>query len=408
MRPEKKPLILIFLIVFIDLVGFGIVIPLHSYLSRQFGADPFQVGLLMSIYSLMQFLFAPFWGQISDRYGRRPILLMSLLGAAVAHMGFAFANSYLLLFIARMFAGLFGANISTAMAYVADITPENKRSQTMGMVGAAIGLGFVMGPFIGGVFGRLGLQMGTAPPFGMSLGAVVASLICFGNFIWAYRSLGESLPKSKRALTPKRQSVYQRLASLTGLLWSSEKGFLLWMYLFAAIAMGHMEVAMFLYVDDKFGWSFDQASLGFAYMGLIMALTQGFLVRKLMPKLGERKTLIIGSVLYSVCLIGVGLSSQIWMLGVAITFMGIGIGLTNPSLAGSISLLSSAKEQGQMMGISQSLSSMGRILGPLMGSFLYKYYHPETPFFVGGGFVALTLVMAVMNYQKIPMKALES
>ena len=407
MDSQKKPLMIIFIIVFIDLVGFGIVIPLHSYLARQFHADAMQVGLLMSIYSLMQFLFAPVWGQISDSYGRRPILLMSLLGASLAHLGFAFAGSYALLFVARMFAGIFGANISTAMAYVADITPENKRSQSMGLVGAAIGLGFVMGPFIGGIFGHIGIKMGDLPPFGQSFGAVIASIICLLNFIWAYKSLKESLPKEKRSQQPKRQNAFKRILILVSQLWDPKKGFLLWMYLFATIAMGHMEVALFLYVDDKFNWSFDQASLGFAYMGLIMAFTQGYLVRKFMPQWGERKTLIIGSILYSLSLMGIGISSNLLMLAAAVTFLGIGIGLTNPALTGSISLLSKAEEQGQMMGISQSLASMGRIIGPAMGSFLYKYYSPETPFFSGGGLVMITLILAVIYFKRIQEKALQ-
>lgn len=407
MSSRKKSLILIFLIVFLDLVGFGIIIPLHSYLARQFQADPFQVGLLMAIYSFMQFLIAPFWGQISDRVGRRPILLISLLGASLAHLAFAFATSYWMLFAARLFAGVFAANISTAMAYVADISTEEKRTQSMGMVGAAIGLGFVMGPFLGGIFGKLGLMFGDLPPFGMSFGAIIASVVCFLNFIWAYFSLPESLPKEVRDTLPKRHGVLAKIKQLVSLMTDSKVGSVLLMYLLVMVAMGHMEVALFLYVDDKFAWSFDQASLGFAYMGLIMAFTQGYLVRKFVVKKGERKLLLVGSILYCLSLLGIATSSEIVLLGISVTMLGIGIGLTNPSLTGSISLLAKSNAQGQMMGVSQSIASIGRIIGPAMGSLLYKKFFPETPFYMASFLVLLTVLILVFNWNTVPVRALK-
>ena len=163
---SNKPKLVLFLTVFLDLVGFGIIIPLSPYLSRQFGADAFEIGLLMAVYSAMQFLFNPFWGKISDRYGRRPIILMSVLGAGLSHLAFSFGNTFTILFIARMFAGIFGANISTAMAAMADLSEDKDRSKAMGLIGAAFGLGFVFGPFLGGTLGALGKTFGSAPPFG--------------------------------------------------------------------------------------------------------------------------------------------------------------------------------------------------------------------------------------------------
>ena len=250
---RKRSLLIIFLTVFIDLVGFGVVIPLHAYLAREFHADALQVGLLMAIYSLMQFCFSPFWGQLSDKYGRRPIILMSLLGASVSHVGFAFATSYLGLFVARFFAGVFGANISAAMAYVADISPPEKRSQSMGLIGAAIGMGFVFGPFIGGFFGDIGQQLGDMPPFGQSFGAVVAGGICLINFIFAFFVLKESRDP-KLADQNRRPGLSARLSSLKNYLFGDDIRIPMWIYLFCMIAMGHMEVSMFLYVDDKFSW----------------------------------------------------------------------------------------------------------------------------------------------------------
>src|SRR6185312_15700921 len=189
---KDKRLLIIFLTVFIDLVGFGIIIPMNPYLAEAFGASPFQVGLLMSVYSLMQFIFSPFWGQLSDRVGRRPVILISLLGGAASHLGFAFATSFWALVLARSLAGLFGGNLSAARAYIADITPEKDRSKGMGLIGAAFGIGFILGPLIGYVFGRVGVHLGTLPPLGESFPALIAAFICFSNFLFAYFALPES------------------------------------------------------------------------------------------------------------------------------------------------------------------------------------------------------------------------
>ncbi|NCN41353.1 TCR/Tet family MFS transporter, partial [bacterium] len=149
---KDKRILLIFLTVFIDLVGFGIIIPMNPYLAKEFGASPVQVGWLMSIYSLMQFVFAPFWGKLSDRWGRRPIILISLTASTLSHFGFAFAESYMGLFVFRLLAGVGGGNLPVAMAYIADITDEKSRSKGMGLIGAAFGLGFILGPALGGFF----------------------------------------------------------------------------------------------------------------------------------------------------------------------------------------------------------------------------------------------------------------
>ncbi|MCB0393691.1 MAG: MFS transporter, partial [Bdellovibrionales bacterium] len=201
---SKSPLLIIFVTVFVDLVGFGIIIPLSPYLAKHFGASGLQIGLLMSVYSLAQFIFSPLWGRLSDVYGRRPILLMSLLGSTLAHLGFAFASDLWMLFVARTIAGLFGANISAASAYIADVTDSKSRSKSMGIIGAAFGIGFILGPAIGGFLSEWGLQLGTQPPFGIGFSALGASLICFLNFLFACFRLPESLPKERRNLAKKK------------------------------------------------------------------------------------------------------------------------------------------------------------------------------------------------------------
>lgn len=396
---KKSPLFIIFITVFVDLVGFGIIIPLSPYLAREFGADAFDIGLLMAIYSGMQFLFSPMWGRLSDRHGRRPIILLSLLGAGLSHILFAFSPSLLFLFVARGLAGLFGANISTAMAYIADVTDEKNRSKGMGLVGAAFGLGFVLGPAIGAYFGKLGMELGSAPPLGQSLAAVVAGLICLANFFSALKFLPESLSAETRARLPKRESRWKLLSQFME---RPITGRLMAMFLLSTLAMANMEASLFLLVKDDFNWTLAQAGMGFAYVGLIMVFTQGFLVRRLMPKWGERNLLFTGLVIGGIGFVGIGLADSIPVLAVAVTLLGIGNGLNHPSITGSISLLSGQEEQGLVMGVNQSLAALGRIIGPAVGGWLYRDMGHEFPFLAAGVLNGAAILLGALVFSRLP------
>lgn len=248
MRKQPSKLILFFT-VFLDLVGFGIVIPLNPYLASHFGASPLEVGLLMSIYSAMQLVFSPVWGHLSDRIGRRPILLLCLVAMALSHIAFAFSTSFWLLFLSRLFAGVFGGSISTAMAYMADVTEKKDRSKGMGLLGAAFGLGFIFGPALGGLFGSLGERLGSTPPLGPSFSALVAGALGLMNFVFAYFYLVESRNLSTSA--PSRSHRWTRLfASLK----HPVLGKLLIAFFLSSVAMAHMEASLFLFVKDRFGW----------------------------------------------------------------------------------------------------------------------------------------------------------
>lgn len=393
---KDKRLAIIFLTVFIDLVGFGIIIPLNPYLADAFGATPFQVGLLMSVYSFMQFLFAPIWGRLSDRYGRRPIILISLLGSAVSHTTFAFSTQFWGLIFARSMAGVFGGNISTAMAYMADITEEKKRSQAMGLIGAAFGMGFLLGPFIGGVFGDVGRHLGTHPPLGESFSAIIAGGICFLNFLSAVFFLPESRKPGAKAQV--RGSRFKRMFSALS---TPTLNTVLVLVFFNTFAMAHIEMPMFLYVRDRWNWTLSQASFGFAYIGLVLVFTQGYLIRKWMPKLGESRMLLIGFVLSALGFAGVGLAPSIAFLAVAVTLIGIGNGLSTPSLSGSVSLLSSEDAQGRHLGVSQSLSSLARILGPASAGILYEIGIP-IPFLAASGLILVGLLIVWRVRAKLP------
>lgn len=392
---KDKRLFIIFVTVFIDLVGFGIIIPMNPYLAKSFGATPFEVGLLMSVYSLAQFIFAPVWGQLSDRYGRRPIILWSLIGAGLAHIAFGFAGSLLGLILARTFAGVFGGNISTAMAYIADITPDKDRSKGMGLIGAAFGLGFVCGPFLGGLLAQVGLQFGSEPPLGESFPAIVAGSICLLNAAFAFKFLPESRdPSNIQAKTGR----FKKIAAALG---TPVLGVLMVLSFLNTFAMAHIEASLFLRMRDDFSWTIIQASFGFAYVGLIMVFTQGYFIRKMMPKYGERRLLFAGLFLSTLAYGLLSAPNSLSLIAVGVTLLAVGNGLTNPSINGAISLMSGKEVQGNNLGVSQSLASLARVLGPPAGGYLYISGH-GIPFAAAGMLCGLGILLAFKAGNSIP------
>lgn len=396
------------MIVFLDLVGFGIIIPLGPYYASDLGATPTQVGILMAIYSFMQFVFSPMWGKMSDRIGRRPILLMSLFGSSLSYLIFAFSGTFWMLLAARALAGFFGANISTAMAYIADVTDEKNRSKGMGLIGAAFGLGFIMGPAIGGILSEVGLRLGDHPPFGIGFSALGASVICFFNFLLATRILKESLTEEKKQKIQKRESRYLLIKNF---LIQPTVGTLMIMSFISTFAFAHMESTLALFVKDYWDWGFAKASFAFAYVGVISVFTQGYLIRKLMPKYGEPPLMFVGVIFTALGMLGISLATEVWMLGAAVTLMGLGTGMFNPSNMGSISLSSSSHDQGKAFGVAQSFSALGRILGPVSGGFLYGHLGMRYPFaaaslvFIFGFFILFRIRKSLPNSTKLKPKS---
>lgn len=371
----RKVLYYIFFTIFIDLIGFGMIIPLLPYLGRQLGDSAFKAGLLMSIYSVMQFLLSPLWGQMSDRFGRRPILLFSLLGASISHLAFAFSTHFWGMFISRLMAGSFAANISSAMAAMADISSPQERSQRMGLIGAALGLGFTLGPFAGALLGSLGQKISPQAPFGVWTPALAASILCGLNFISALFFLPETNTQHIR----RHFSLSQKLKNI----W---KGFhrpqfreLFYAYGFHSLAMALLEMSLFLFVKDKYKLTLQQASYGFAYIGLLLALTQGYFLRKLISKFNETQLILSGLLIFSLSASVIPFCQNLFFFTIAITFLSIAHGLIIPSLMGKLSALENPKDQGQIMGTTQSLSALGRIVGPSIAGAIYvdtSYYGP--------------------------------
>lgn len=395
---EKKPLVIIFFTVFIYLLGFGIVIPIIPILSTEMGASSLQTGLLLSVYSLMQFLFSPFWGKLSDKYGRRPILLICLVGEVFSYLLFAQARTIEVLFIARLFSGFFGASISTASAYISDITPPHERSKGMALIGAAFGLGFLFGPAIGG--GLTVWAEHIAPTdifFKTSFSSYWVSGLCLLTFVFAWKFLKET-----RDLSKAPAEKLNRFAQIAKYFKIETVGPLIFVFFLSSLAMSTMEATLVLLVKDKFGWGIKEVSFGFAYIGIMMILTQGIFVRKLIPKVGEKQVLRTGLVLMCIAFAGIAIAKSIAVLAVAQTLFALGIGFTNPSILGSISLLTDPNEQGAALGTTQGMASLGRIIGPAVGGALYGSLTMESPFILSGAMTMIALFVVITIFNQIP------
>ncbi|MGE0526608.1 MAG: MFS transporter, partial [Bdellovibrionales bacterium] len=282
--------------------------------------------------------------------------------------------------------------------YIADITSEKDRSKGMGMVGAAFGLGFILGPFLGGVFAEVGKSLGTHPPLGESFPALIAAGICLINFVFAAKYLPESLRPGVNS-TRVRGRRFQRIVQALS---TPVLSVLMVLVFLNTFAMAHIEASLFLYVQDIFEWSLTQASFGFAYIGLILVFTQGYLIRKIMPQMGERKLLQVGLLLSGLGFGAVVIAHEIWILAVAVTLLGIGNGLATPSLHGSLSLVSGRDVQGNNLGVSQSLSSLARIAGPASGGLLYQDVGMWTPFAAAAGVALVGLGIAWSARAQLP------
>lgn len=393
---KNSPKIIIFLTVFIYLVGFGMIIPIIPLLGRDFGASSLQVGLLMSVYSLMQFVFAPFWGHISDRYGRRPVILFCLFGEGLSYIYFTQAGNLEHLFIARILSGVFSGSISTASAYISDITPPEERSKGMALIGVAFGLGFIFGPAIGGLLTLWAKTISQAPHFESSFAAWWVAGLCFLNFIFALKFLKESLHPDQ--LSTEKSTRWQRIIKYFKV---ETLNSMLLVFFIGSLSMSIMEATLILYMGEKFQWTIKEVSFGFAYVGVIAILTQGFFVRKYIPKFGEKRVLAFGLTFMTIGYLGISFAPNLAIMGIVMTFLAVGNGFTNPSTLGSISLLVGPKEQGAALGVAQSMASLGRIIGPALGGWIYGS-HIRLPFIISASAVLLGLSIVIKKFAQIP------
>lgn len=364
---------ILFLIVLIDLIGFGLVIPLLPFYAERFAASPQQVTLLLATFSLMQMLTAPVWGRLSDRVGRRPVLMISMGAAALAYLWLAFADALWMLFAARALAGACAGNIAAAQAYIADVTPPEKRAHGMGMIGAAFGLGFIIGPALGGVVA--GNQLATAD---LRSPGLIACGLSLAAFLGVLTLLRESLPQG---LAPRpRKGRFTALRDAVG---RKTLAPLLLIFFLAILAFGGMEAVFALWAMAQFGWGPEQIGYVFTYVGLLSAIMQGGLIRRLVPRFGEERLLVVGLGLIAIGLLAIPLSHDLPLLIVAVSFLALGMGAMQPSLNSLISRRAGAEEQGEVMGVAQSVGSLSRVLGPILAGALFAGLGRGSPFLAG-------------------------
>jgi len=384
----------LFLTVFIDLLGFGMVIPFLPAMARRLGAGDFVATMPGAVYSIMQFLFIPIWGRLSDRIGRRPVLLWSIGATAVGMALVGAAPSLLLLLAARAFAGIATANIAVAQAYVADVTPPEHRARGMGIIGIAFGLGFIFGPAIGG-------QLSRFPVFGREgfLPAFVAAGLAAVNFLLALRTLPESLPPERRGKQVRR-AVPLDLAAIRAAVAVPGIGAAVAVNFAMVLWFAGMEQTFALYTADGFGMSTAATGNIFMIVGIVGALVQGGLVRRLAPRFGESRLVHWGLGIQAAAFALLGLSSDFGGLGVLALYTSAGLialgnGLTTPSLPAFASRRASLTTQGVTLGALQSASALARAAGPLVGGALYATIDPRAPYLAGAVGLAAAGVLAL-------------
>jgi MFS family permease len=396
---------LLVLTVFVDLIGFGIIIPLLPLYARTFSAGVNTIAVLMATFSFFQFIFAPILGRWSDRIGRRPVLLMSLAGTVIGYVPLAIADRFTetpalmgvipvglgLLFLSRIIDGISGGNIATAQAYIADITTPEDRVKGMGMIGAAFGLGFIFGPALGSWLVR----------YGFHWPAVAAGTLGAINWIWAWRALPESRPAS--APPTERRTP---LAAIRKTLANRHVAGLILLVFVATFAFAALETTFTLYLQNRLGvgpqHAAERSGWYFAYIGIVLAIVQGGLIRRLKGKNLEPWLVLGGTLSLAIGCFGIAMvHSTTWLL-LPLTFVGLGSGFVNPSLTSLISRRASAHEMGETLGASQGMSGLARIIGPLVAGVLYGGAHnawftlnPSRPYILAGVVMTIAFLMAL-------------
>lgn len=391
---------IIFATIFLDLVGFGIIIPIMPFYAEHFGASATDIGLLAASFSLMQFFFAPIWGRLSDRVGRRPIILMSLIGSAVTMTLFGLANSLLMLFAARIFAGIFMANISAAQAYIADITTPENRAKGMGIIGAAFGLGFIFGPPIGGILSDAGVlqaaerlisRLFSTDAAGLLLGNRYGVPAFFAAGIAAINVLAASiyLPESRsRAEIRQSRESEQRsrfnVANFKAALLNPVVSLFIILFFLVTLAFANLEATFALMTERHYGYDSTQNGYLFAFIGILVAIMQGALIGPLTRRFGEGRLLTLGLLAQGVAFLFLPYTGALATLLPVLALVSIGNGLSAPSLQSLISRNTDKDKQGGVLGVSQSLGSLARVFGPVWGGWFFDKISVAAPYWSGG------------------------
>ncbi|HEV2096942.1 MAG TPA: MFS transporter [Chthoniobacterales bacterium] len=387
MSRTRSPLLVLFLTVFIDMIGFGIIIPVLPLYAENFHASPIAIGWLTGIYSGMQIIFTPLLGKLSDQVGRRPVLMVSLAGTAIGFVIMGMANSLALLFVARIVAGITGGNISIPQAYIADVTAPEKRSHAMGLIGAAFGLGFTFGPMIGGLMSRISYS---APFF-------FAAALAAGNVVLLYFILPESLSKEHRAKPHEEASLLEVFRHGRG--WMFALVVATYFFLIAGFAI--MTTLFALFTERRFGYDAHANGYLFGFLGILTVIVQGGLIGRLVKMFGETALARVGLILTAASLALLPLSTNLTWLLIACAGLSFGSGFASPPLNGLASQLIDRSWQGRALGVMQSAGSAARLLGPAIAGWLLVLdarrpigEYGRTPFFAAAALCSVAAALA--------------
>jgi DHA1 family tetracycline resistance protein-like MFS transporter len=378
LRLVTRPLLIIFLTIFVNLVGFGIIIPLLPFYAETFGASPLVIGLLFAVFSLCQLLAAPALGDLSDRYGRRPILIFSLAGTVVSFVMLALAHSLAMLFAARIVDGLSGGNISTARAYVADITEPKDRARAYGIIGAAFGLGFILGPALSGVLSGISY---TAPIWAAAGLTVIATVMAW---LWLPETVhrakaGTGNPFGYLPALMQRPAV-RRILTID---------FVYWM------AFATFQTTFSLFVARRFGFGVSKTGYFFAAFGLLGAVIQGGFIRPVVKRLGDKPTFLLGLGFGMIGLVSAAMAHSVALFAVALVPLALGIGFGHPTMSSLVSLVARGDEQGRVQGAASAVESLGRTIGPVWGNASLQQYGESMPYLSAAALLLLTVLLSV-------------
>ena len=388
---NKRAMPILFLTMFIVMVGFGVIMPILPFYAEQMGASATDLGLLLASYSVVQFFFSPLWGQASDRFGRKPVILLGLTGFAISFFLFGFASQLWMLFGARILGGLLSAaTLPTVLAYIADTTNEKERGGGMGVLGAAMGMGVTFGPVIGGYLGEISQSL----PFFASAALALAVAVFAGIF----------LPESRRREErEKARQGQQRRRNGLGDIWSAlggTLGFVKVLAFLASFANANLEGTFALFSEVQLGFGEAQMGTVFGVMGITMALTQGLLVGWFINRFGEERLIQIGLIFSALGFLAIILTFNMASILIVMSVMGLGNASLRPAVNSLVSKRTLADEQGRILGVVNSYNSLGRVFGPVLGGMIFDLLGFRWPYIVGSVIFFITLVLSAYFFKR--------
>jgi len=373
MKHPKSSLLILFSVIVLDLIGFGVVIPILPFYAETYGASATILGLLLTSYAGMQFLFSPLWGKLSDRIGRKRVLLLTMGGSVLGMTILGLAPSLAYLFVGRIVAGIFGANISVATAYVTDVTTEENRAKGMGLIGAAFGVGFILGPAIGGALSV----------YGYSVPILAAAGLGVLNILYASLRLGEPPPQEKKPQEKKTWAL-----SIPGV-----RKMCLINFIFT-VGVTQLEATFAFFMMDRFQYDAKQVAFILVFMAFIMVAVQGGLIRRLVPRFGEKNLLLSGGLFLALAFLLVPSSHQVAWLLIPLSIASLGRGISQPSLLSLVSKLAPTIKRGSVMGIFIASASLARTLGPTAAGILYDW-NLALPYYFAAFLMGIAWIVAL-------------